>query len=86
MLQTKGGVVSKSLSFECDAGCTDSAAPVAILLAFLDLEVTRFAVNCDDPFLFEIFLVYVVLPKGRRGDLRIDNHPLLDVCDGVDSK
>jgi hypothetical protein len=62
---TKGGVVSSnSTSLECDAGRTDSTAPVAILLAWLDLEVTGF-IKCDGPFLFETILGDVTIPKGR---------------------
>jgi hypothetical protein len=66
MLQTKDSVVSSnSTSLECDAGRTDSAAPVAILLAWLDLEVAGFLVKCDDPFLSETWLGDVIVPKGR---------------------
>jgi hypothetical protein len=47
----------KSISFECD-----SASPVAILLARLDLEVSGYLVICDDPILFQMLLVDVMIP------------------------
>lgn len=96
-LQTKSGVVSRSMSMEYDVDCTDAAAPLAILLGWLNLEVAAFLVKCDDPFLFETVLGDIVIPKGRGSDINFfhivrvediacENHPLLNVWDMVDSK
>ena len=40
MLQSEDGVVGQSISLECDADCTNSAAPVSITLVVgcLDLK------------------------------------------------
>ena len=77
--------------------CTDSAAPVAILLAFLDLEVAALLVICDDPFLLETCLVDVTIPDWwrndvdffhivREEDIACENHPLRNLWDMIDSE
>ena len=88
ILKTKDRVVSQSISLECNADCTDSVAPVPmlLLLGFVDLVVAGRLVVCDDPFVSETRLINVMIPKSRRGDFRCEDGPLLHACDRVDAE
>ena len=86
MLQTKDGLVSISMSLKCDADCTDSAASVTTILSYGDREVAGELVIRDIPILWETFLSDGMVPKELGVDFGLDDRPLLQVCDGVDSK
>ena len=78
MLQTKDSLVSRLISLECDADCTNYISPpILIKKTFRDFVGGSCLVVYDDPFISEIWYANVMVPKSHRGDSCCEDAPLL---------